>query len=64
MQNIESTNKFDSNNTTIATAFPADCLPHEGYFELQETLYMSINGLNQEAMHLQLNMREKWLLNC
>ena len=48
----------------MATAFPADSLPPEGYFELQETLYMSINGLNQEAMHLQLNMREKWLLNC
>ena len=48
----------------MATAFPADCLPPEGYFELQETLYVSINGLNQEAMHLQLNIREKWLLNC
>jgi len=27
----------------MATAFPADCLPPEGYFELQETLYVSIN---------------------
>jgi len=42
----------------MATAFPADCLPPEGYFESQETLYVSINGLNQEAMHLQLNMRK------
>jgi len=23
-----------------------------------------MHGLNQEAIHLQLNMREKWLLNC
>ena len=23
-----------------------------------------MHRLNQEAMHLQLNMREKWLLNC
>ena len=45
----------------MATAFPADCLPPEGYFELQETLYVSINGLNQEAMHLQLNEENGFL---
>jgi len=42
----------------MATVFPADCFFPEGYFESQETLYMSINRLNQEVMHLQLNMRK------
>ena len=48
----------------MAIVFPAGYLSSENYFELQETLYVSITGLNQEAMHLQLNIREKWLLNC